>query len=329
MSDHPSIPALVFPEFGAPSEVLGLESRPAPDCPEGSVRLRLLASPVNPADLNLIEGTYGVKPELPAVAGIEGCGEVVESRAAGFAPGDRCVFLAGTGLWAGEVVATPDALFKLPEGVDPVQAAMLKVNPATAWRMLTGFVEPEQGSWIVQNAANSGVGRAVIQLAPRLGLRTINLVRRESLFDELKALGADHVLLDDASAVDAAKAICGDQRPLLALNAVGGDSALRLMNMLGPGGHHVTYGAMARRPLKVPNGLLIFKDLRLCGFWLTRWMKEASRTELDDTYGRLADEMKAGRLVLPVDATFPLQDFAAALARNAADGREGKVLFTP
>ncbi len=329
MSDHPSIPALVFPEFGAPSEVLGLESRPAPDCPEGSVRLRLLASPVNPADLNLIEGTYGVKPELPAVAGIEGCGEVVESRADGFAPGDRCVFLAGTGLWAGEVVATPDALFKLPEGVDPVQAAMLKVNPATAWRMLTGFVEPEQGSWVVQNAANSGVGRAVIQLAPRLGLRTINLVRRESLFDELKALGADHVLLDDASAVDAAKAICGDQRPRLALNAVGGDSALRLMNVLGPGGHHVTYGAMARRPLKVPNGLLIFKDLRLCGFWLTRWMKEASRAELDDTYGRLADEMKAGRLVLPVDATFPLQDFAAALARNAADGREGKVLFTP
>ncbi len=320
---------LCFSSFGRPAEALSLDDRAAPECADGSVRLRLLASPINPADLNFIEGTYGVKPELPAVAGIEGCGEVVESRADGFAPGDRCIFLGGTGFWSEEVVATPDALLKLPGGIDPLQAAMLKVNPATAWRMLTGFVEPREGAWVVQNAANSGVGRAVIQLAPLLGLRTMNLVRRESLFDELKSLGADHVLLDDADAIDAARDICGDVRPALALNAVGGDSALRLMNILGPGGHHVTYGAMARRPLKVPNGLLIFKDLRFSGFWLTRWLKQATRTEIEETYGKLATGMRDGRLALPVDAVFPLADFIEALERDAAAGREGKVLFQP
>lgn len=321
--------ALQFSRFGPPPEELVLADRSAPDCPEGSVRLRMLASPINPADLNLIEGTYGVKPELPAIGGIEGCGEVLESKADGFAPGDRCILLAGTGLWAEQVVAVPDALFKLPDGIDPVQAAMLKVNPATAWRMLTGFVAPEEGAWVVQNSANSGVGRAVIQLAPLLGLRTINLVRRESQFDELKRLGADQMLLDDGDAVDAAKELCGDARPALALNAVGGDSALRLMNILGPGGCHVTYGAMARKPLKVPNGLLIFKDLRLCGFWLTRWMKDAPAGELAETYGRLAAEMAAGKLSLPVDSTHALSEFKQALARNDESGREGKVIFTP
>jgi NADPH:quinone reductase-like Zn-dependent oxidoreductase len=321
--------ALQFSRFGSPRQELALAEGPAPDCPEGSVRLRMLASPINPADLNLIEGTYGVKPELPATGGIEGCGEVVESKADGFAPGDRCIFLAGTGLWAEEVVVGADQLFKLPEGIDPVQAAMLKVNPATAWQMLTGFVAPEEGAWVVQNSANSGVGRAVIQLAPLLGLRTINLVRRESLFGELTDLGADHVLLDDADAVDAAKELCGDARPALALNAVGGDSALRLMNILGPGGVHVTYGAMARKPLKVPNGLLIFKNLQLRGFWLTRWMKDAPADEVVETYQRLAAEVAAGRLSLPVDSTHPLSDFARALARNEEAGREGKVIFTP
>lgn len=319
---------LQFAQFGSPNEELALGDRPVPSCPDGSVRLRMLASPINPADLNLIEGTYGVKPELPAIGGIEGCGEVVESRADGFESGDQCIFLAGTGLWAEEVVATADALFKLPAGIDPLQAAMLKVNPATAWQMLTGFVAPTEGDWVVQNSANSGVGRAVIQLAPLLGLRTINLVRRESLFDELKALGADHVLLDDADAVDVAKDLCGDARPALALNAVGGDSALRLMNILGPGGFHITYGAMARKPLKVPNGLLIFKDLRLCGFWLTRWMKNAAAGEITETYRRLAVELSAGRLSLPIDSTYALSDFAKALARNDEAERDGKVIFT-
>lgn len=321
--------ALQFSQFGSPDQELALVDAPAPVCSEGSVRLRMLASPINPADLNLIEGTYGVKPELPATGGIEGCGEVVESKADGFAAGDRCIFLAGTGLWAEEVVVKAEALFRLPDGIDPVQAAMLKVNPATAWRMLTGYVAPTEGAWVVQNSANSGVGRAVIQLAPRLGLRTINLVRREALFEELKALGADHVLLDDAEVVDAAKDLCGEARPALGLNAVGGDSALRLMNILGPGGFHITYGAMARRPLKVPNGLLIFKDLRLCGFWLTRWMKDAPADEIAGTYRRLADEVAAGSLVLPVDSTHPLTDFAQALARNGESGRDGKVIFTP
>lgn len=318
---------LVFHQFGEASAVLRMEEGPRAECPGGSVRLRLLASPINPADLNLIEGTYGVKPALPATAGIEACAEVLESRAEGFAPGDRCVFLQGSGWWSEEIVAPAEGLFKLPAGIDPLQAAMLKVNPATAWRMLTGFRQPAEGAWVIQNAANSGVGRAVIQLARQLGLRTLNLVRRESLRDELVALGADAVLPDDGDVVEAALEICGDQRPLLALNAVGGDSALRLMNVLGPGGHHVTYGAMARRPLKVPNGLLIFKGLRLGGFWLTRWLGQAPLGEVRETYGMLAGRIVAGGLVLPVDSCFPLADFAQALARHAAADRDGKVLF--
>ncbi|RYG32375.1 MAG: hypothetical protein EON93_11335 [Burkholderiales bacterium] len=77
--------ALRFHEFGKPAEVLRLESLELSPLADGEVRLKILAAPVNPADLNLIEGTYGVKPELPAVPGIEGCGEVAESRS-GFTP---------------------------------------------------------------------------------------------------------------------------------------------------------------------------------------------------------------------------------------------------
>lgn len=320
--------ALTFHEFGKPRDVLRCERRDLPTLPEGWVRLKILAAPVNPADLNFIEGTYGVKPELPAVPGIEGCGEVIESRADGFRAGDRVIPLRRAGTWASHVQLPAEHMFKVPAGLDPLQAAMLKVNPATAWRLLTGFGTPPPGSWIVQNAANSGVGRCVIAVAHQLGIRTMNFVRRPELRDPLLLLGADQVMTDDDEGFAAAKAAMAEGRPFLAFNGIGGESALRLMNLLAPGGIHVTYGAMARRPLTVPNGLLIFKDIQLRGLWVARWIESAPKKELDEVYGRLAAMMAGGHLEVPVDSTFSLPSFAKALDR-VEGSRSGKVLLVP
>lgn len=320
---------LEIQRFDRPEAALRLAAREPGTLGEGEVRLRVLASPINPADLNLIEGTYGVKPELPAVAGIEGIGEVVESADPGWEIGARAMFLRGIGWWTEEVRVAAADLFPLPGGVEARQAAMLRVNPATAWRMLHDFETLEAGDWVIQNAANSGVGRAVIQLAGKLGLKTINLVRSGDQIAELEALGGTRVWIDGPDAVDAARDELGGAAPRLALNAVGGESALRLMNALAPGGTHVTYGAMARMPLKVPNGLLIFKDLRIRGFWLSRWAKSAPATEIAATYQTLAAEMAAGRLVLPVDAVYALDEFREALARVADPDSKGKVLLIP
>lgn len=306
-----------------------MEELPPAELLDGEVRLRILAAPLNPADLNFVEGTYGVKPELPAVPGIEGCGEVVESRSPDFQPGDRAILLRRAGTWADEASLPAEHLFKLPHGIDPLQAAMLKVNPATAWRLLTGFGTPPPGSWIVQNAANSAVGRCVIVLARTLGIRTMNLVRRTELRDELIALGADEVVTDDDSAVDTAKSVFGQDRPSLAFNCVGGESALRLINLLAPGGIHITYGAMSRRPLTVPNSQLIFKDLQFRGLWVTKWIESAPWEELDAVYKKLAGLMVSGALSVPVAATFPLADFKAALEQVTGSARNGKILFMP
>jgi NADPH:quinone reductase-like Zn-dependent oxidoreductase len=318
---------LVFHQTGKPAEVLSVEPLELPPLNEGEVRLRLLAAPINPADLNTIEGTYGVKLLLPACPGIEGVGEVVESRDPSFAPGDHAIFLRRSSTWATHAQVSGETLFKLPLSLDPLQAAMLKVNPATAWRLLTGFQQPEPGQWIVQNASNSGVGRCVIQLAKTLGIRTMNFVRRPELAGELAALGADQVVTDDDEGLAHAKDVFGKDRARLAFNAVGGDSALRLMNLLGEGGIHITYGAMGRRPLTIPNGLLIFKDLQFRGLWVSRWVENAPPAEVAAVYGFLASEVAAGRLLQPVDSTYVLEDFTNAIPRSMESGRAGKVIF--
>lgn len=322
---------LVFREFGNPKEVLQLEEECLiSDSPDpGEVLVRILAAPLNPADLNTIEGTYGVKPPLPATPGIEGCGVVEISNSANFEPGDHVIFLRRASTWASHTTVPGDALFKLPPGIDPLQAAMLKVNPATAWRLLQGFGVLEDGSWIVQNVGNSAVGRCVIQLARDLGIRTVSFVRRPELIDELRALSADHVFIDDDGGLASAREALGGANAELAFNAVGGDSALRVMKLLREGGIHITYGAMGRKPVTVPNGLLIFRDNQVRGLWVSRWIENAPLAEVRDVYENLAARVAAGKLLQPVDSTYPLENAGEALVRLEAPDRSGKVLFVP
>ncbi|MCF7674448.1 MAG: 2-enoyl thioester reductase domain-containing protein [Akkermansiaceae bacterium] len=320
---------LVFHQTGVPADSLQWESFTAPVPGPGEVLVRILAAPINPADLNFVEGTYGVKATLPATPGVEGCGEIVTSESPDFKPGDRAIFLRRAATWATHTVVDADSLFKLPPAIDPLQAAMLKVNPATAWRLLHRAGRPAAGEWVVQNAGNSAVGRCVIQLARSLGIRTVSFVRRPELIPELEALGGDLVLLDDEEGLAKAKDALGGGTAALAFNAVGGESALRLMNLLREGGTHFTFGAMAKRPLSVPNGLLIFRDLQLRGLWVTRWIENAPDAEVRAVYADLAARVAAGALLQPVDSTHTLDTFQAALGRLTAPLRAGKVLFTP
>src|SRR5258707_11516785 len=83
---------------------------------------------------------------------------------------------------------------------------MLRINPPTALLLLTDIVALKPGDWIIQNVANSAVGRLVIRLARPRGVQTVNLGRRQSLFGELKSLGADVCVVDGPDLPPAVKA---------------------------------------------------------------------------------------------------------------------------
>ena len=320
---------LQFTQTGNPAEVVELAQRemPAPQGHEVLVRMRY--APVNPADLNFIEGTYGRAAVPPCIPGHEGCGEVVSvgPDVKSLTKDDVVIPLLGTGCWSQHLLAPEHAFAKVPGRIDRAQASMLRVNPVTAWVILKEFAELESGDWVVQNGANSGVGRGIIQIAKRFGLRTLNLVRRPELIDELKALGADEVVLDSDEGVAQAKALIGKDHVKLAANAVGGDSAIRLMDLLTIEGTMVTYGAMSRRSLKVPNKFLIFKNLNLRGLWITKWFETATREQLYDVLEPLTEMILAGELVTAVDEIIPFQEYARAIVRSQESGRSGKVLF--
>ena len=322
--------SLQFARVGPPEEVIELvgSEEPRPKPREILVRIRL--APIHPSDLNLISGTYGDKPPLPCVPGGEAYGEVVEvgAEAAGLHEvGDKVAVVRRVGTWRDLVSVTPSALQPLPANIDPAQASLLGINPATAWCLLSAFGQLAAGDWLLQNLASSSVGRCVIQLARERGIHTCNVVRNPSLIGDLLALGADSVLEDNGDITPEAGGWETTQAaPSLAFNGVGGESALRLMNALRTSGTLVTYGAMAKRPLKVPNGMLIFKDLTLKGFWMTSWFEKIPSEEIRAMYESLAILMAEGRLIQPVAATVPVTEFAEALSL-AGTGQSGKILL--
>lgn len=315
--------------FGEPQQVLRVGTA-APVAPApGELRVRMLAAPINPSDVNYVQGVYGVKPQLPCTAvGLEGCGVVEESAAEGFAPGDKVILLSGAGSWAGSMTAPAEQFLKVDAGLDMQQAAMLKINPLTAHLILTLFVDLKPGDWIIQNAANSGVGRCLIQLARARGLHTLNVVRgADARRDELMALGADIVTEDSADVP--LPALPDGAAPRLASNCVGGESALRIMSKLGRGGTMVTFGAMSLKSLKVPNGWLIFKDISLRGLWCTRWLQESSPEQVAAVYQELASLVMEGKLTQPVEKVYPLSEVNTAVEHARREGRAGKIILDP
>jgi len=320
---------LQFQKTGDPEQVIELGERELRPLKPNEVRVAMRYAPVNPADLNYMEGTYARAAHPPAIPGHEGVGQVVEVAAevTSLSVGEIVIPLLGAGCWAQHLTAEEQFFAKLPSDIDLKQASMLRVNPVTAWRLLEGFVTLRPGAWVAQNAGNSGVGRAVIQIASKLGFHTVSFVRRRELVEELEDLGADLVFMDDEEGLSLAKAALKGREPLLAGNAVGGDSAIRLMDLLAPEGTLVTYGAMSRRSLKVPNKFLIFKNLRLSGLWITRWLEQASQNELFDVLHPLVEMVQEESLTTAVDAVFPMEECKAAMARAKAGGRGGKVLL--
>ncbi|MEE4637524.1 MAG: zinc-dependent alcohol dehydrogenase family protein [Wenzhouxiangella sp.] len=298
---------------------------------DGEVLVEVIASPINPSDLLTLTGAYGILPELPATGGNEGVGRVVElgAQVQGLRQGQTVLLPLGCGTWARHVLAAADDLVPLPDNADPKQLAMLAINPPTASLLLSEYVDLEPGDWVIQNAANSGVGGYLIQLAAERGLRTVNVVRREGAAETIRALNADAVLIDGEDLPSQVRAATGGAKIRLAIDAVGGAATERLAGALAEGGTLVNYGVMSGQPCQISPTHLIFRGLTLTGFWLATWYARASQEQRTRLYTDLTRRIAGGHLSAPVADTFDILEVKQAVAAAARGERGGKVLIMP
>lgn len=330
--------AIMHSEHGDPNTVLYLENSQMPRTVQDiEVLVKMIMAPINPSDINMVEGTYHMLPRLPAVCGNEGVGEVVEvgGRVSSLRPGDW-VIPAGTGFgtWRNFAVSEQALLRKVPNDVPAISAATIMVNPCTAYRMLKDFVCLHEGDCVIQNGANSAVGQAVIQLAKEWGYQTINVVRNrpdlDQLTEYLKSLGATHVVTEEFSRSHQMKDLVSSMKspPKLAFNTVGGDSATNILKRLDNKGVMVTYGGMSKKSIAVPTGALIFKRARLTGYWNAKWVQENKENpELVRMFDDLFDLVRECKLLPPASETFSLSDFQHAVKTSLEGFKGSKKIF--
>ena len=317
--------------FGSPPEVVDCVD--GPDCGPpgpGEVRVEIAFCPINPADLLMIEGRYASKPTLPSPLGIEGAGRIaaVGEGVTDLMPGDAVMSLARAN-WV-EAVRVPAAqVVPVPADADLQQVAMLKANPATAQLMLRDYVDLEPGDWVIQNAANSGVGKCLIRLARARGLKTVNVVRREDLIEPLTAIGADLVVVDGDDLGGRVRNGVGSGRVRLGIDAIAGVATRRLGDCLDEGGTIVNYGFLSGEACQVTPDQLVFRGISVTGFWLAKVLPQMPATAVRELYRDLAARVADGTLFVDVEQVYPLGEIKDALAHAAREGRGGKVLLAP
>jgi len=322
---------VLIEKYGAPWEVARCADVPDVGAPAADeVVFDVLAFPINPADMWFCKGSYRLKPPLPATPGAECVGKVtaVGAQVKHVKPGDLVINLQREN-WAQKRRVKGDDAIPLPAGIDLRQAAMVRINPPTALLMLSDFVELKDGDWVIQNVANSAVGRLAIVLARQRGLRTVNVVRRPELAAELKALGADLVVVDGDDLAKRVAAETGEAKIKLGLEAIGGTATGRLADCIATDGTLVHYGSMSGQDPVVGRSNFIYRGVRLTGFMLGRFLAKRSAQQIREIYAGLAQQVMAGKLSAPVDTVYPIDKIKDALAHADRGGRDGKILVSP
>ena len=322
---------IVIDRYGPPEEIARCAEMPDVGAPgAGEVVFDVLLFPINPADVSFCRGTYRLKPPLPATPGAEGVGRVtaVGAGVSHVKPGDLVINLQREN-WTQRRRVKADDVIPVPAGIDLRQAAMLRINPATALLLVTEIIALKPGDWLIQNVANSAVGRLVIPLARARGIKTMNVVRRASLFGELKALGADACVVDGDDLVDKVTAQTAGAPLRLGLDAISGRATWRIASCVGEDGVVVNYGSMSGEDPVMSRPALSGRGVSLVGFTLTRPLSRFPREKVRALYADLARQVVDGTLSAPVEKVYPIEEVKAALVHAQRGERSGKILVAP
>ena len=323
--------AIVFEQFGDPAEVLQVREVPQPEPGPGQVLVRMLASPIGPADFLTVRGEYGHRPKLPATPGTEGVGIVEAGRGllGRLRVGSRVAVLNETGgNWQEKVVVSALRVVPISRHVTDGQAATFFVNPATAFIMTRLVLSVPPGAWLLQTAAGSALGRMVIRLGRHFDFRTINVVRRRQQAEDLLQAGGDAAIATESESIeDRVRALTNGEGVLFALDAVGGATGSAVARSLARGGRLLVYGTLANEPLSLPSRMLFLGAKRIEGFWLSEWANRQSILTMMRLFRRIHELMARGVLSTDIGPVFPLDEIKAAVRQASTPGRHGKILL--
>jgi len=322
--------AVLVPHPGG-REVLTLGEAPDPVPAPAELLVKVKAAGVNRADVLQRMGKYPPPAGASEILGMELAGEVIAlgSQATRFKVGDRIMALVTGGAYA-ELAAVPEATaLPIPENMDFEHAGGLPEAFVTAWLNLfdLGLLEPKET--VLIHAGASGVGAAAIQLAREAGAQILTTVGTPEKQQWVTRLGASKAILRKEEDITKAvlEATQGEGAHLV-LDVCGASAWKANLQSLRRGGRLVLIGFLGGSRGELDLGLILRKNLHVTGTTLrgtpltkkSEWMRE-----LDQFAGKRFED---GRLIVPLDKTFPLAQAAEAHRYMEEDRNLGKIVLT-
>ena len=326
--------AVVLKDYDGTPQSLVAADLPVPRFRSGQVLIKLAATSIGPADLMFLKGQYGITKSLPIVPGFEGSGTVIASGGqpmGRWLSGKRVACLApedGHGTWAEYMVTSTDICIPLSKHISLEQGAYLTINPMTACALIE-IARTRGNLAFVQTAAASALGVMIARLAKRFQLTGIHVVRRPEQVQKLQKMRCEHVFdSNDASFQERLAEACSKFKASIAFDAVGGELTRRVALAMPPGSRIVVYGALADEPCQIDSKDFFFRDKKLQGFWLSRWIKRKGFLQKLLLAYRV-QKLLSNDLQTRVQARFPLEDILCAIDLYEKQRTEGKVLLVP
>ncbi len=292
--------------------------------------VEIMACPINPAEILLIEGKYANIPKPPLGLGIEGAGIVrdIGDQVTDFRVGDKVMCL-GRQNWSQFVCSGETDFIKLPHSIELDQASMLKVNVATSYLILTEYEKLSEGDWVIQNASNSGVGVDIIKIANTMGINVVSVARRDNVLGDLVKAGSKIAFTDDEDLPFKIEKNLKGKKIKLGIDAVAGRSTERITKCISKSGTVVIYGLLSGAPCQIDPHHLIFRNIKAQGFWLSNFLSKMTYTKKIEMYNKLAQYLLTKNIDTKIAATYSLSDINQALKHAKEDARQGKILINP
>jgi NADPH2:quinone reductase len=321
--------AVLCKQYGPPSSLV-VEEVASPEAGPNQVVVSVHACGVNFPDTLIIEGAYQFKPPLPFSPGGEVAGIVkqVGAGVTGWQVGDRVIAATTWGGYAEEVVAEPQRLVRIPEGMDFETASAFVLTYGTSQHALKDRARLQAGETLLVLGAAGGVGLAAVELGKAMGARVIAAASSAGKLAVCKEHGADDLV--DYSKEDLRtriKELTDGKGVDVVYDPVGGDFSEPALRGMAWNGRFLVVGFAAGKIPSIPLNLPLLKGCAIVGvFWgaFTRNEPKGNEANLQE----LVALFKAGALKPHISASYPLERAADAMRDLTSRSVKGKVVLT-
>ena len=320
--------AIQFSSFGEPTSVLEIVEKNIPALQPDEIQVKMLLRPINPYELLIVKGQYNFKPPLPAIPGFEGMGIVqnVGNAVPHIRAGQKVLSVGLPGTWQEVMVGKAANFLPLPPNVTDESAALI-ANPLTCYIVLKEVFKIRKADWLLDTASTTHIGRLLIQYAPVFDFNLISVVRNAEQAEELRALGAKNIINLEQDKLVTAVANYTKEGPHFVLESLGGENGSAAISTLRYGGTALMFSKLSKQNLSIDPALMTGRMLTAMGYTSLNWLGHSTPEKKFEVFSAVLGLLTQQKIVPPVEAIYPLEEFKAAIDHSQQSGRKGKVLL--